>query len=111
MTKEVARNSENNEFEFLLDLANFCRIYTNEICNRVIRQSERISKDSFILNALHELRVREEKERKEFIDNFSWRLKKTVSKLPDDMSYDLHNHPITHSRSYRDVLYDLLVKD
>lgn len=114
MTKEelCERISTNKNDDFLLDLSNFCRLYVNEVCNKVISKIDIIINSPFILYALHELRAREEVERKKFISDFGWRLKFALSRdAEDDVSYDLHNHAISHSKSYRDVLYDLLVKD
>lgn len=112
MTKDEFFSTEKEEFrkEFLLDLSNFCKCYVNDVCNKVIKQFDKIVSNELILNMLHELRIREEKELKAFTESFSWRLGEYLDDKNYDMSYNLHNNPTSHAGSYRAVLYDLLVK-
>lgn len=112
MKKEELFNIENDEFrkDFFKDLAYFLKAYNNEVINKVIKKIGFIIENEHIRNMLHELRIRGEKEYNEFSTNLFWRVGEYLDDNNYDMSYDLHNHPLEHASSYRDVLYDLLIK-
>lgn len=96
--------------EFLKDLSCFLKPYTNEVINKVITKIDFIIENDYIANMLRELRIREEKEYSDFSNSLSWRVSEYIYNNNYDMSYDLHNHPLEHASSYRNVLYDLLIR-
>lgn len=106
MTREELFKYENNEVkqELLLDVANFCKCYVTSVCKKVVEHIDFILNDEAIKHLLHELRVREEQEQKEFNSDIAYMIQYGCSDI------DVHNHCLTHAKSYRDVLYDLLVK-
>ena len=97
--------------ELLLDLANFCKNYTNEVCNKVIMKFDAIVGSDMIKKMLHELRMREEIELDKFVSDFEFRIGQYLHNPVCDMTYNMHSHPLSHAGSYRDVLYDLLIKE
>lgn len=112
MKKEELFNIENDEFrkDFFKDLAYFLKSYNNEVINKVIKKIGFIIENEHIRHLLHELRIRGEKEYNEFSNNLFWRVGEYLDDSNYDMSYDLQSHPLEHASSYRDVLYDLLIK-
>lgn len=100
---------KDNEEEIILDIANFCAPYINEVCNKVASQFKKIIENEHILHLLHELRVREEEERGEFVRAIRYRIYNWGDISID--KFDIHNNALSHSKSYRDVLYDLLIKE
>ena len=96
---------------FVEDLANFCKMYVSDVCNVVINQVPMILNNKHIMNLLHELRLREEQERIEFADRVGWRVYEVLFQDCKENNFDLHNYCTTHSGSYRDVLYDMLIKN
>lgn len=106
MTREELFSYKNDEIrkELLLDVANFCKCYVARVCNKVVEQIDEILNNEHIKFLLHELRVREELEQKEFNRDIAYMIRYGRSNM------DVHNHCLTHAKSYRDVLYDLLVK-
>lgn len=112
MKKEELFNIENDEMRknFFKDLAYFLKPYNNEVINKMIKKIGFIIENEHIRYMLHELRIRGEKEYIDFSNNLSWRVGEYLDDNNYDMSYDLHNHPLEHASSYRDVLYDLLIK-
>ena len=96
--------------DFFKDLAYFLKAYTNEVINKVITRIDFILENEHITYMLHELRIRGEKEYNDFSNGLAWRVGEYMDNNNCDMSYDLHNHPVEHASSYRDVLYDLLIK-
>ena len=109
--KDCFRKKDEERKELLLDLANFCKNYTNEVCNKVIMKFGEIADNDMIKKLLHELRIREEIELNDFVKRFERRFDQYSITLNCDMSYNLHSHPLSHAGSYRDVLYDLLIKE
>ena len=62
--KDCFRKKDEERKELLLDLANFCKNYTNEVCNKVIMKFGEIVENDMIKKMLHELRIRESKLKK-----------------------------------------------
>ena len=88
-------------------IANWLKPYTQAVINRVLVKRDEILSNDVALNLLKELYERETKETKDF--EFS------IEFLLDDFEkfseYDPHNHCLTHSGSYRDILYDWFISD
>lgn len=79
-------------------------IYTYEVRKYALSQIDKILSDPTALYLLDELYTRTEKEEKEATDNFYWF-------LGYSQEYRKHCDVLTHSKSYRDVLYDKFLKD
>lgn len=79
--------------------------YTHDVICRVTAKVDEIINNDFAMKLLEELRLREDSERVDFELSIRYLMNNI-----DDKDYDPHNHPITHSRSYRDVLYDMYIK-
>ena len=83
--------------------ANWLNNYTHEVIIKVLAKRDEIINNEFAMKLLRELKEREEKEDKEF--------ERSIEALLDDFDkfneYDPHNHPTTHSGSYRDILRDM----
>lgn len=112
MTAKELFNEEHDELreEFFKDLSCFLKPYTNEVINKVITKIDFIIENNYIRDMLCELRIREEKENKDFSNSLAWRVSEYINDNNYDMSYNLHNHPLEHASSYRNVLYDLLIR-
>ena len=80
--------------------------YSQEVYEKVMRQMEEIINNEATLNLLDELYNRTLKEREEEVSTIRFSLG-----YEDQYSYHLHNHCLTHSNSYRDVLYDMYIRD
>ena len=50
------------------------------------------------------------KEYNDFSNSLAWQVSEYINNNDYDISYDLHNHPLEHASSYRNVLYDLLIR-
>ena len=80
--------------------------YTFEVIKRVMIKRNEIINNEFAMNMLKELKERGEKEKHDFAHSIG-------SMLYDWETfgeYDPHNHPLTHADSYRDILYDMYIK-
>ena len=80
--------------------------YTHEVVCKVMERADEIINDKFTIKLLVELRDRQETEAKDF--------NTSIASLLDDYDtfkeFNVHNHPLTHSGSYRDILYDMYIK-
>lgn len=81
--------------------------YTNEVYKRVMDRMDEILSNDFTLNLINELYEREQKEIKDEIDNILF----SLGYMEDIERYGLHNDCLTHSKSYRDVLYDMYIRE
>ena len=86
---------------------NWLRPYTHEVISAVMEKREEIINNEFAMNLLKELKVRTEKEEHDF--------RHSIGNLFRDYDtfkeFNPHSHPISHSNSYRDVLYDMFIKN
>lgn len=86
--------------------ANWLQCYTHEVIVRVMEQRDEIINNQFAMNLLKELKKREERE----YHDFSHHIGNLLSEFETFKGFDPHNHPTTHARSYRDVLYDMYIR-
>jgi len=90
--------------EFTNLLTNWLHIYTSEVINKVLEKAEEIYNNEFTMNMLKELKIREERE-----------LESLSSDIDMIIQYknkvQLHLNCLTHSKSYRDVLYDMYIRN
>ena len=81
--------------------------YTHNVIVAVLEKRDEIINNEFAMNLLRELYARQAKEHYEFINS--------MYNLLDDLElfaqYDPHNNPLTHSGSYRDILYDMYIRN
>lgn len=80
--------------------------YTHEVIVKVMERREEIITNQFAMNLLEELAKREAKER----ESFAHCIGSIMRDFDTFSQYDPHNHPLTHARSYRDVLYDMYIR-
>lgn len=85
---------------------NWLSVYTEKVIGQVAVRADEIINDEFSMNLIRELKVRADKEKEERIWVFKYILNST-----DGDACGVHNHPLTHSKSYRDVLYDMYIKN
>lgn len=98
---------EFNEREEIKRLfANWLRQYTHEIITEVTAKADEIINNEFAMYLLRELRERQLSEKLDFDNSIGYLLEdhKTFA------LYNPHNHPTTHSDSYRDILYDMYIR-
>ena len=82
------------------------RPYTHEVIKRVMARADEILGDDFAMHLLSELYEREQAEDADFLRSVHYLL----SNYEDFAQYDPHSHCLEHSKSYRDVLYDLYIR-
>lgn len=92
--------------EFAKKLQVWLGEYTQEVFERVMKQMEEIINNEFTLKMIDELYERTLKEQEEEIRHIEYVLGYDNSNLSG-----FHNHPLEHSDSYRDVLYDMYIKN
>lgn len=93
--------------EFATKLQVWLGQYTNEVYRKVMGRMEEIINNEFALMLIDELYERTQKEIEDEVRNIQFSLG-----WEDDISkYSLHNHCLTHSSSYRTVLYDMFIDD
>ncbi len=81
--------------------------YTHEVIVKVLAKRDEILNNDFAMNLLKELQKRTEEERKDFEKSIGF----MMSDFDGFSKYDPHNHALSHAKSYRDVLYDMYIKD
>lgn len=87
--------------EFIADLAAFSKAYIDEIRIALARNAGNIAKDATIARLLHECNARAKEECAEHEKEVQFAIRNNCELRPS-------NNCLTHSSSYRDVLYDLL---
>lgn len=93
--------------EFAKKLQAWLSPYTNEVYKRVMCKMDEIIDNDFTLNLINELYEREQKEIEDETDNILY----SLGYMDDIKTYGLHNDCLTHSKSYRDVLYDMYIRE
>lgn len=96
--------AERNEIAGLF--ANWLKNYTDEVVFKVMEQREEILNNAFAMKLLRELKEREDKEAEEFVNDINWLFRDIDSRK----KYGTRNNVLTHSKSYRDVLYDMYIR-
>ena len=104
-TFEALTYTEKEEIAALF--AAWLKPYTHEVIVKVMERREEILNNDFTMNLLRELKTRQEIEAKEFTGD----IRLMFGNFDEFKQYDPHNHPITHSGSYRDILYDMYIKN
>lgn len=81
--------------------------YTHEVIVKVIARRDEIINNDFAMGLIKELKERTDIERKEFSQSIEFMMKD----FDGFSKYDPHNHALSHAKSYRDVLYDMYIRD
>ena len=113
MTKEELFDVKNDKFreELVLDIAYFCKLYVSELCDVVVSRIDFILENPGIQHLLRQLRIRGEQEQNEFNNKIGWRIYEVIRQEIFESEFDIQNYCMTHAGSYRDVLYDFLIKN
>ena len=96
---------EQNEITTLF--ATWLRPYTHRVIVKVMERRNEIINNEFALTLLRELKKRQDTEDYDFFTSMGCLL----SNFDGFKVHDPHNHALTHSNSYRDILYDMYVKN
>lgn len=86
--------------------ANWLKDYTAPVITKVMEKKDNILSNEFAMTLLKELMEREEKEAQEFVIS----IRDFMNDYETFKEYDPHSHVLTHSRSYRYILYDMYIK-
>lgn len=86
-------------------IENWLSYYTDEVIAQVMPRIDEILNNEFAVNLLQELKDREEQEKHDRTNSFVYYI------AHPEEPYGIHRHPLTHSKSYRDVLYDMFIRD
>ena len=81
--------------------------YNHDIIVNVIAKRDDIINNTFAMDMLRELKEREDKESNEFTKDIRYLL----MDYDTYKKFDPHIHTITHSTSYRDILYDMFIRN
>lgn len=96
-----------DEFKEVAELfAVWLKPYTHEVVCRVMEHRHEIINDPATMILLRELKDRTLEEDKEYLHSIG----SLLGNYDDYKEYDVHSHPITHAKSYRDVLYDMYIR-
>lgn len=101
MLYEEMNYDEQKEIERLF--AVWLKPYVNEVIIGVLKIKDEIIENELAMNLLRELDEREREENERFCDDIHY----YFDDVRDDA--DFHLHPLQHSKSYRDVLYDMYI--
>lgn len=94
------------ENEVIKMFANWLKDYSAPVIIQVMEKKNDILNNEYAMTLLKELMEREEKEAHEFTNS----IKNLMDNYETFKKYNPHNHVLTHSGSYRDVLYDMYIK-
>lgn len=97
----------NEQEEVLNYFYNWMKNYTDKVIKRVMKNFDEILNNEFAFNMIKELYEREMKEKKEEARS----LRYLICNYEDFEQYDIRNHCLEHSDSYRDVLYDMFIRE
>ena len=98
--------SYDEKAEVVAWFSNWLKNYTHEVIIKVLERRDEILANDFAMNLMKELFEREAKENKDFNSSID----SLMNNFETFKEYNPHNHPVTHSDSYRDVLYDMYIR-
>lgn len=96
------QTSPEEQKEFAKKLHCWLGCYTSEAIKEVWSKMEQIINDEVTMQLIDELYIRTNQEKANEIDYFEISIGYAY--------YDMNNHILTHSKSYRDVLDDMYIK-
>ena len=93
-------------------IQNWLEGYTGEVIKKAMSKIEDIINNDMTMMMLKELKEREDKEREEEKDSIYLTIERMSSDVcePDIYLDSIHNHPLTHANSYRDILFDMYIR-
>lgn len=101
MDKNVEQSNVEITEELIVDLAVFSQTYIEQVRADILKNAGQIAKDSTLVRLLHEYSTRKQQEQTEYENDVR-------NAIKYGHEYKFPNNCLTHSSSYRDVLYDLL---
>lgn len=104
--KKFDKLSYDEKAEVVSWFSNWLKNYTHEVIIKVLERKDEILANDFAMNLMKELFERETKENKDF----SYSIDSLMNHFETFKEYNPHNHPVTHSDSYRNVLYDMYIR-
>lgn len=108
--KEWMKNATYEEQkDFANKLHSWLGTYTQEVIEHVMNQIDDIINNEHVMKMITELHERMQKEEREEKEHFFYNLKNIEE--GDNDYFTVHAHVLTHSNSYRDVLYDMFIRD
>lgn len=113
MTKKLEQMTWEEHDELAKLLAPWLESYTADVIGRVIDQMDDILANETAMMMIRELGKRTEKEEDEFRSNLMFIFREKAEKDEDGYQSRLngiHNYCLEHSKSYRDVLYDMYIR-
>lgn len=94
--------------QFITELENWLCKYTTEVIKKVYENIDEIYDNTTARKLIHELYEREEKEHKQRQSSMFYVL---IGVSPQESGLDqIQNHILTHSDSYRNILYDMFIR-
>lgn len=97
----------NDRKEFCDLLGNWLGHYTDAVIEEVLPLAYDIYENEHAMRLLRELRDREQKERHDIANTIELNLRRDSN----EKYYQCHLHCLTHADAYREVLYDMYIKD
>lgn len=99
-----ALETEEEKQQFAEELNTWLGYYTDEVIEKVMSKIDLIIADKQSRTMIRELHTRTAQEEESMVGSFRWALGGTSPRL-------WRHSALTHAKSYRDVLYDLWIKD
>ena len=87
--------------------AAWLRPYTHAVIVKVLAKRDEILNNDFAMGLIKELQKRTDDERKEFDRSIEF----MMNNFEEFSKFDPHNDALSHAKSYRDVLYDMYIRD
>ena len=104
---EIYKNMNYAEQREAVDiLATWLRTYTKDCINYVMQSLDKVLGNEVAMKMLKELHKREAEEARDFRNSIAC----LAGNFDGFSEYDPHNHALTHSKSYRNVLYDMFIE-
>ena len=105
--KKFNEFSDHEKDQITKYMSNWLKNYTEAVIMRVMEKREQIINDRLAMHLITELYLREEIE----TNDFTYSIRCLLDNFDTFKKYDPHNNPLQHSDSYRDVLYDMYIKE
>jgi hypothetical protein len=87
--------------------ADWLRPYCHEVIVKVIAKRDEIVRNDFAIGLMKELQKRQAEEINEFDSSIEF----MMNDFDSFSKYDPNSHVLAHANSYRDVLYDMFIRD
>ena len=111
ITEWMDNNDYHTQQKLAALLESWLGMYTQEVFEHVMKQIDEIISSESTMKMLEELHSRMQKEQSRRVDSIWFGMKELSEGEKKLTMSNLHNDVISHSQSYRDVLYDLYIRD